>query len=105
MSEISVTNYVNINKKKLSLRLSVELRNVIMMKNKFLIQIAAVSFSLLAACGGDHSTHVVRDTTANQYGTDTAKVEKSNIDTSKITSPDNSASGGTKAAKDSSKKK
>ena len=74
------------------------------MKNKLLIAITAVSLGLFTACNGDHSTHVERDTVANRYGTDTAKVEKSNIDTSKVTSSDNSASGGTKTAKDSSKK-
>ncbi len=82
------------------------------MKNKLPITIITVCFGLFAACNGDHSTHVVRDTVANRYGTDTAKTEKSNIDTSKVTattgdasSIDNSASGGTKAAKDSSKRK
>ena len=74
------------------------------MKNKFLIAVTTVSFGLFMACNGDHSTHVERDTVTNTYGTDTAKVEKSNIDTSKVTSSDNSASGGTKIAKDSSKK-
>jgi hypothetical protein len=74
------------------------------MKNKFLIVILATG-TAFAACNGDHSTRVVRDTVGNRYGTDTAKVEKSNIDTAKVSSPDNSASGGTKAVKDSSKQK
>jgi hypothetical protein len=82
------------------------------MKSKFLIAIVSVCLVLIIACNGDHSTHVVRDTVGNRYGTDTAKIEKTNLDTSKVTtttgdasSIDNSASGGTKVAKDSSKKK
>ena len=82
------------------------------MKSKFLIAIVSVCLGLIIACNGDHSTHVVRDTVGNRYGTDTAKTEKTNLDTSKITtatgdasSIDNSASGGTKTAKDSSKDK
>jgi hypothetical protein len=83
------------------------------MKNKFLIIILASSMGLFYACNGDHSTRVVRDTNANRYGTtDTAKTAKSNIDTSKVTTTtgdastiDNSGSGGTQTAKDTSKKK
>jgi hypothetical protein len=82
------------------------------MKNRALIITLFISAFLFAACNGDHSSRVVKDTVKNIYGTDTAKVEKSNIDTSKVTSTtgdasslDNSASGGTKTAKDSSKKK
>jgi hypothetical protein len=73
------------------------------MKNKFLIIIFAISACAFVSCNGDHSTRVVRDTVSNRYGADTAKVEKSNIDTAKISSPDKSASGGTPIAKDSSK--
>jgi hypothetical protein len=75
------------------------------MKNKFLIVILVIGIAVFAACNGDHSTRVVRDTVGNRYGADTAKVEKSNIDTAKVSSPDNSASGGAKAVKDSSKQK
>jgi hypothetical protein len=82
------------------------------MKYKLLTTITTACFGLFAACNGDHSTRVVRDTVANRYGTDTAKTEKTNLDTAKITSAtgdassiDNSASGGTKTAKDSSKRK
>lgn len=63
------------------------------------------------ACSGDHSDRTNRDSVANRYGTDTAKTTKTNQDTSKVTtttgdasSLDNSASGGTKVAKDTSKK-
>jgi hypothetical protein len=83
------------------------------MKSKFLIIIITAGLvDLFASCNGDHSTRVVRDTVANRYGTDTAKTAKTNLDTSKITtttgdasSIDNSGSGGTSVAKDSSKKK
>ncbi len=73
------------------------------MKNKLLIVILAMSTTVFAACNGDHSTRVVRDTVSNRYGVDTAKVERSNMDTAKILSPDNSASGGASLVKDSSK--
>ena len=75
------------------------------MKNKFLIVIFVINACAFVSCNGDHSTRVVRDTVSNRYGADTAKVEKSNIDTAKVTSPDKSASGGTPIAKDSSKQK
>ena len=74
------------------------------MKNKFLIIIFAISSYVFTGCNGDHSTRVERDTVSNRYGVDTAKVEKSNIDTAKILSPDNSASGGAELIKDSTKK-
>jgi len=75
------------------------------MKSKFWIILFAISACAFVSCQGDHSTRVVRDTAGNRYGTDTAKVEKSNIDTAKVSSPDKSASGGTPIAKDSSKQK
>lgn len=82
------------------------------MKNKFLILILACVVYLLGACNGDHSTRVVRDTVKNRYHSDTTGISKSNIDTTKVTTTtgdastiDNSASGGTKIAKDTSKKK
>lgn len=75
------------------------------MKNKFLLIIFAISGYVFTSCNGDHSTRVVRDTVSNRYGADTAKVEKSNIDTAKVSSPDNSASGGAEMVKDSSKQK
>lgn len=73
------------------------------MKNKLLIVIFAISACAFVSCNGDHSTRVVRDTVSNRYGVDTAKVERSNMDTAKILSPDNSASGGASLVKDSSK--
>ena len=82
------------------------------MKNKILIILMACSGSLLAACNGDHSTRTVRDTNSNTYNVDTAKTSKSNIDSTGATkttgdagSLDNSASGGTKAVKDTAKMK
>jgi hypothetical protein len=77
------------------------------MKNRFLIIAIVICIFLFAACTGDHSTHGVKDTGENRFGVDTAKIDKTNIDTSKVTSKtgdastiDNSGSGGTKTAKD-----
>lgn len=73
------------------------------MKNKTLISLLAIGIWAFASCNGDHSTRVVRDTVNNRYGADTAGAAKSNVDTGKINSTDKSASGGTKAAQDSTK--
>jgi hypothetical protein len=82
------------------------------MKIKFLIIILTSSIGLFAACNGDHSDRVVRDTIKNRYGSDTTGISKTNVDTSKVTTTtgdasaiDNSGSGGTKIAKDTSKQK
>jgi hypothetical protein len=94
-------------------RSSVKLNTLIIkttMKNKLLSLAFAGSIALLSACGGYHSDKTNRDSVGNRYGTDTAKTAKTNQDTSKVTtttgdasSLDNSASGGTKTIKDSSK--
>ncbi|MDN3551155.1 hypothetical protein [Mucilaginibacter aquaedulcis] len=61
--------------------------------------------SIMIGCNGDHSDRTVRDTAKNVHDS-----VPSNIDTSKTTTAtgdagtlDNSASGGTKVAKDSGK--
>jgi hypothetical protein len=84
------------------------------MKSRILILLLTSGW-LVIACNGDHSTRSGIDTVKNSYGVsdkDTAKTSKSNIDTGKITTTtgdastiDNSGSGGTKIAKDTSKQK
>jgi hypothetical protein len=81
------------------------------MKNIFLNFFITGSIVLLSSCSCGHSTRVVSDTVKNTYGTDTAKSAKTNQDTAKVTtttgdasSLDNSASGGTKTFKDTTKK-
>ena len=84
------------------------------MKNKLFL-IAISSIGLLAACNGDHTSKAGKsDTIQNRYATpdrDSAKGEKAStmgVDTGKATGTgavDNSASGGTKIAKDTTKKK
>jgi hypothetical protein len=81
------------------------------MKNKLLTIVLAGCVAVLSACSCGHSTRVVSDTVKNTYGTDTAKSAKTNQDTAKVTtttgdasSLDNSASGGTRTIKDTSKK-
>jgi ABC-type oligopeptide transport system substrate-binding subunit len=70
------------------------------MKSKIIIAALAASISILSACGGDHSSDNGKDTVNNRFGAkDTSKV-----DTSKATSADNSASGGS-ALVDTTKKK
>jgi len=73
-----------------------------------LMMTAAISF---AACTNHSDNNTARDTVGNRYGADTAKVEKINVDTAKVTdktgdasSIDNSGSGGTGIAKDTVKK-
>lgn len=75
------------------------------MKNRILIGVLICCSGLFAACNGDHSTRSNIDTVKNQYGADTAKANRSTVDTSKVKSPDSSATGGIKAAKDTAKQK
>lgn len=82
------------------------------MKNRVVIIFAITVIGLFAACNGDHATRSGIDTVKNQYGTDTARVNKSSIDSGKVTTKtgdasnlDNSASGGTKIARDTLKQK
>jgi hypothetical protein len=70
------------------------------MKNKIILMVLACSFSLLTACSGDRTPQNGKDSVGNRY--DVSK-DTSKVDTSKIISPDNSASGGTKTEKDTSK--
>ena len=71
------------------------------MKNKIILMVLACSFSFLTACSGDRTPQNGKDSVDNHYyvSKDTSKV-----DTSKIISSDNSGSGGTKIAKDTSKR-
>jgi hypothetical protein len=78
------------------------------MKNWLLIILLAGSISFLTACNGDHSTRSNIDTVKNAYGADvndTTGASNKSIDTGKMTSADNSASGGTKINKDTTKQK
>jgi len=78
------------------------------MRNISLVTLLAI-ICMLAACSGDHTAKTGTDTVKNGYKADTAKVSKSNIDTSKVNTKggdaalDNSASGGTKNLEDTSK--
>jgi len=84
------------------------------MKNKGLILMMICGMIWFSACNGDHAAHSNPDTVKNRYGqdNDTTKAADRNIDTGKITTTtgdasdlDNSASGGTKMAKDTISKK
>jgi hypothetical protein len=69
------------------------------MKFKFIIPALALTAVLLGSCTGDHSSHTGKDTVINTYKTkDTSK-----IDTSKVISSDNSATGGAGNTKDTAK--
>jgi hypothetical protein len=70
------------------------------MKNKIILMVLACSFSLLTACSGDRTPQNGKDSVDNRYG---VSKDTSKVDTSKIISSDNSGSGGTKIAKDTSK--
>ena len=59
------------------------------------------SIGLLSACSGDHPSHTGKDTVINTFHT--AK-DTSKMDTSKGTSMDKSATGGTGNTKDTAKK-
>jgi hypothetical protein len=81
------------------------------MKNASKFILAMLTMASFAACINHSDNHSARDTVGNRYGADTAKVEKMNKDTAAITdktgdasSIDNSGSGGTKIAKDTTKK-
>jgi hypothetical protein len=71
------------------------------MKNKLIILTLSAGICIFTACSGDQTPQTGKDTIHDRYGVgkDTSKV-----DTSKITSGDNSASGGTNLVKDTSKK-
>jgi hypothetical protein len=71
------------------------------MKNKLIILTLSAGICLFAACSGDQTAQTGKDTVNNRFGVgkDTTKV-----DTAKITSGDNSASGGANLVKDTSKK-
>jgi hypothetical protein len=79
------------------------------MRSISLIILLTIVTCMLAACTGDHTAKSGLDTVKNGYKVDTAKVSKSNIDTSKVNTKagdaalDNSASGGTKNLKDTTK--
>jgi len=78
------------------------------MKTWLIIACFAFAGGALTACGGDNGAHSGRkDTVSSRYGdaNDTNGAAKSSIDTGKMTSQDNSASGGTKAGKDTLVKK
>jgi len=69
--------------------------------------VALVAFCLImASCSGD-SAHQGKDTVKNVYGSanDTTGSSEGTIDTSKVSSADNSASGGTKPMLDSGKQR
>jgi hypothetical protein len=71
------------------------------MKNKLIILILSAGICVFTACSGDQTAQSGKDTVNNRFGV--AK-DTSKIDTSKITSGDNNASGGTNVVKDTSKK-
>ena len=68
--------------------------------------------ALLAACINHSDKNSERDTVGNRYGADTAEIEKMKKDTAAVTdktgdasSLDNSGSGGTNGAKDTTQMK
>lgn len=77
------------------------------MKKWLIIACLACCSALTGACGNNGAHKGEKDTVSNRYGSanDTNGSAKGTIDTSKITSRDNSASGGTKALTDTSGKK
>ena len=82
------------------------------MKNTSKLILMMVVAGSLAACINHADDHEGRDTVGNRYGVDTAKVEKMNTDTARVTEitgdatdVDNSGSGGTRIAKDTANKK
>ena len=75
------------------------------MKNKIILGIAATGICFLTACGGDRTPQNGKgDTVKNSYS-EKPIGDSSKVDTAKIKSPDNSASGGTSALKDTTVKK
>lgn len=74
-------------------------------KSPALIFALTLFCSVLASCSGDNGAHKGKDTVKSVYGpaNDTAGSSESTIDTSKVKSADNSASGGAKAIGDTGK--
>ena len=77
------------------------------MKNISKIILLMIVITHFTACINHSDDHSAKDTVGNRYGADTAKVEKMNKDTAAVTaktgsasSLDNSGSGGTNIAKD-----
>jgi hypothetical protein len=70
------------------------------MKIKIIITALTCCIGLFASCGGGRNPQSGKDTVNNRYG---VSKDTSKIDTGKVTSPDNTASGGTNIAKDTSK--
>jgi hypothetical protein len=77
------------------------------MKKCILIAFLVVYGAAFTACGNNGSHSGKPDTVSSRYGSanDTNGAAKSTIDTSKVTSKDYSASGGTRTGKDTSTKK
>ena len=76
------------------------------MKNIKLLFAMLFIAGVFSACGGDHNAKNGQDTAKNSYQ---VPPDSSKLDTGKVTSPDNSASGGanldtSKAKKDADKK-
>jgi len=75
------------------------------MKTKIFVPLLFSLVGVIAACRGDHSANSGKDTAKQHYNA------PSSLDTSKVNTPgsdaglDNSASGGTKIAKDSTQLK
>lgn len=78
--------------------------NTCFMKNPLLIFALAAFCLITTSCGGN-GAHQGKDTVKNVYGSanDTTGSSEGTIDTSKVSSADNSASGGTKAMRDTGK--
>jgi hypothetical protein len=77
------------------------------MKKWLIISCLALYGAAFSACSGDNGAHSGKDTVESRYGSanDTSGAAQSTIDTGKVISKDNSASGGTKAGKDTLTKK
>jgi len=82
------------------------------MKNVSKVILTMNAIASFTACINHSDDHSAKDTVGNRYGADTAKVEKMNKDTAAITnktgdasSVDNSGSGGTNIARDTTQKK
>ena len=71
------------------------------MKTKIIIILTACSICLFTACSGDRTPQDGKDTGVNTYK---VKKDTSKMDTSKVTSGDNSATGGAGNTTDTAKK-
>jgi hypothetical protein len=71
------------------------------MKTKIIIIALACTTAFFTSCSGGNNPSNPKDTVNNRYG---AAKDTSKIDTSKVTGADNSATGGTKNSKDTTKK-